>query len=551
MAYNPIRFLRKFLVCIGLISTIILSQGQPEASLPKELVEFKDSSIQDAQAQNRNAIANTDLPKPLGHHEEYKRMVHFFILGFSFLMAFTFLIKAIIYNWDRTYIFCFLMFFVTILSLLMWEKLVTWTPVAASKFNPGFVGLWLNQLIPVFLILLYREFLELKSTNSSLYKVLTGLAGILFLFNCGIFIPAYQNSFIAAIPFIMLFEWFLFLTILSLCVLFFGYFRDKIRRYAFWSSLAVAISFGSYLLLNTLGIKTVFYDWFENSYFIFIGLLADGILFLTALSLKEKDISEKKNMLEIEKQKLLSDQNVKLELKVIARTKELEESLDHLKATQSQLIEAEKVAATLRIKHTISNDLHDEVGSTLTSIQLLSSLSLKNNPLDITSAQDLLLKIKQQTTLVQTKIRDIIWASQSEKIGLETLNAKISEIAANLLEPMNLELEMKELLSTNVTLTLSSEKCKNILMILREALHNIVKHSNAKKVTVGWEQNQDHITLSVVDDGNGKINHHTSGSGLRIMKERVENMGGQLQINGSNKGSYLAISFVTDSFTVE
>ena len=87
---------------------------------------------------------------------------HFFVLGFSFLMAIYFLVKSIINKWDRSYLLSFLMFLTTILSLSLWEKLISWTVPAGTRFSPGLVGLWLNQLTPIVLILLYREYLGAK-----------------------------------------------------------------------------------------------------------------------------------------------------------------------------------------------------------------------------------------------------------------------------------------------------------------------------------------------------------------------------------------------------
>ncbi len=472
---------------------------------------------------------------------------HFFVLGFSFLMAIYFLVKSIINKWDRSYLLSFLMFLTTIISLTLWEKLISWTASTGTRFNPGLVGLWLNQLTPIILILLYREFLGSKTSNPKLYHLLSVMAILLFIFNTGVFISK-DYSFLATIPFIKVYEWSLFLSFVIFAVIFIRYIKDSLLQYVFWSALAVVLTFGGYLTLHSLEIKTIFFPWFENNFLIFLGIIMDGLLFLTALSLREKDVIDKRNQIEIEKNELLVNQNENLEAEVNIRTTELNESLAQLKDTQSQLIEFEKAAATLRVKHAISHDLHDEVGSTLTSIQLLSKVSDTKN-IDPQNA-GLLQKINEQTRLLQSRIRDIVWSNQAEQFNINSLYAKLKEIAIQLLEPANLEIDIKRLPESIDKISLSSFRSKNILMIFREALNNIVKHAQANTVTIYWEKQENQISLHIKDDGNGKMDIETQGSGLRIMQSRAEEIGASILFFSSHAGSHIILNLNSKSVVV-
>jgi len=212
-----------------------------------------------------------------------------------------------------------------------------------------------------------------------------------------------------------------------------------------------------------------------------------------------------------------------------------------LQNTQAQLIESEKAAATLRVKHAISHDLHDEVGSTLTSIQLLSKISLEENT-DNKSVK-ILSKINEQTILMQSRIRDIVWSNQAEQFTISSLDTKLKEVSIQLLEPAGIKIKVNDLPATLFSITLPSLHSKNILMIVREALNNIVKHANAKIVSIYWEQMENQTVLHITDDGTGKINMETQGSGLRIMKSRAEEIGAKLEWVPNQEGTHILLKF--------
>ncbi len=231
---------------------------------------------------------------------------------------------------------------------------------------------------------------------------------------------------------------------------------------------------------------------------------------------------------EQETQNLLAHQNESLESQVNERTSELKLSLKQLKDTQSQLVETEKAAATLRVKHAISHDLHDEVGSTLTSIQLLSDMALKFADDQPELFKNHIEKLKQQTMMVQARIRDIVWASKAENISIHHLEEKLKEIANHILEHAGISYKFVSNTSNKDNIQFSSEICKNVLMIYREALNNIIKHADAKNVTISHHISENEYWVTVSDNGNGKINEQTVGSGLYIMKSRAASIGANL-----------------------
>ena len=180
------------------------------------------------------------------------------------------------------------------------------------------------------------------------------------------------------------------------------------------------------------------------------------------------------------------------------------------------------------------------MGSTLTSIQLLSKVSDENN-INPQNA-GLLQKINEQTILLQSRIRDIVWSNQAEQFSINSLYAKLKEIAIQLLEPANLEIDIKSLPESIDNISLPSFQSKNILMIFREALNNIVKHAQADTVTIYWEKQENQISLHIKDDGNGRIDAQTQGSGLRIMQSRAEEIGASIHFFSNHTGSHISLN---------
>ncbi len=82
-------------------------------------------------------------------------------------------------------------------------------------------------------------------------------------------------------------------------------------------------------------------------------------------------------------------------------------------------------------------------------------------------------------------------------------------------------------------------------MIFREALNNIVKHAQADTVTIYWEKQENQISLHIKDDGNGKIDSKTQGSGLRIMQSRANEINAILEFNSDSGGTHIILKFDT------
>lgn len=199
----------------------------------------------------------------------------------------------------------------------------------------------------------------------------------------------------------------------------------------------------------------------------------------------------------------------------------------------------EQQSALLAIRNTISQDLHDEIGSTLTSINILSNVSEKTIENEPVQAKEMLHQIAVQSKAIQQNMSDIVWSIRPENEKVENLLIRIREYAAQTLEPLNINtiVETDERLINHI---LSIEFRKELLLICKEAISNIAKHAGASKVVIAIKKDKQQMQLHISDDGVWKGN--TSGTGTKSMKARADIIGGQFVIATTSAGTIVTVS---------
>ncbi len=170
-----------------------------------------------------------------------------------------------------------------------------------------------------------------------------------------------------------------------------------------------------------------------------------------------------------------------------------------------------------QIRNQIAADLHDEVGSNLNSIAIFVELLRKKAPAEL---NDILDKIKNNSTESVQLMQDTVWAIQSKNDGFQTLVDKIKSNAATMLSGKNISLSFdNQIDSSKINLTMGQRK--NVYLIVKEALNNIVKHSNATKVSVELRMMNDKLNILIADNGRGfDTSDIFEGNGLNNYKLR-------------------------------
>ncbi len=208
---------------------------------------------------------------------------------------------------------------------------------------------------------------------------------------------------------------------------------------------------------------------------------------------------------------------------------------------KKKLAEQEKLLA---VRDAIAKDLHDDVGSTISSIKILSEVSRKNLEKDSKKSAMLLEKIVEQSEKIQQGLSDIVWAVKPDNDKLEDITVRMREYISRVLEPKSItvQFEADEKVMQQV---IDMQRRKDLLMIFKEAVNNIAKHSDATNVNISVRQVATGVRLLIEDNGKGfdpeKV---TSSSGLKNIKSRAGKVGGQLSISAmQQKGSVISILF--------
>jgi signal transduction histidine kinase len=193
----------------------------------------------------------------------------------------------------------------------------------------------------------------------------------------------------------------------------------------------------------------------------------------------------------------------------------------------------------LQERSRISKEIHDELGSSLTSISLLTEVLKKRIDTNINPEIN---KISDTSADMVDKMNEIIWALNTSNDTVNSLVAYIRKFTNNFLQVANIELEFLET-AIPENKALEGTVRRNIYLTVKEAVNNIVKHSGAKKVAVNVSAAHG-LHIDITDDGKGidKGNMNSFGNGLKNMKKRMEDIGGKFSIENNN-GTIIKLSY--------
>jgi signal transduction histidine kinase len=301
----------------------------------------------------------------------------------------------------------------------------------------------------------------------------------------------------------------IFLLVLAIIFVLYGrkYWNDKVFRFLTWGN-------GSMLLFSLLSYLFTFLgptvegipEELTNALIYYqLGIFFELVFFLAGLSYKNR-------------RQIIEQTRERERLKAENQMKEIEKELAVLKAQQEE-------------RNRISVDMHDELGSGMTAIRLMSELAKskmkESSPVEID-------RISDSANDVLNKMNAIIWSMNS---GNDTLDNLISYIRLYALEyfdntPINCKVVTPEHIEQK---ELTGDKRRNIFLALKETLNNALKHSGATKLDIDIEANS-HIIIRIQDNGKGidlqKLRQF--GNGLKNIQNRMNSIGGNFTIENKN-----------------
>ncbi len=209
------------------------------------------------------------------------------------------------------------------------------------------------------------------------------------------------------------------------------------------------------------------------------------------------------------------------------RQKIQHQSLKTMKAEE----ELQQKMAVEKERTRIATDMHDDLGAGLTRIKFITENILEKT--NDTVLQPQMEKLKTSSIELVENMSEIIWAMNEKNNTLEDLLFYLRSYSVDYCNENGLVCQF--ILPENIPQKIIGGQIRrNIFLILKESLHNIVKHARAEKVIIGLRVNE-LLSLTIADDGRGfEQALHQNGNGLLSMSQRAKALNGKLWV--SNPG---------------
>lgn len=218
----------------------------------------------------------------------------------------------------------------------------------------------------------------------------------------------------------------------------------------------------------------------------------------------------------------------------------------HNKIQRQQVIEAMKQEEKIKIRQQTAEDFHDDLGNKLTRISILSEILNAKIDQSKSDQRGLVEQIKQNAAALYNGTKDILWALDPKSDNLYETLMHIKEIGAELFQDMPAEFEFEGIDESLQQIKLPMEYSRNITMIFKESLNNVLKHSEASHVALQWTySDKNEVSVRLTDDGKGfTCETITKGHGMHNIKARAKRINAELLIvSREGKGTSVELKF--------
>lgn len=202
----------------------------------------------------------------------------------------------------------------------------------------------------------------------------------------------------------------------------------------------------------------------------------------------------------------------------------------------------EQQAALEKERARIARDIHDDVGNRLTKITLLSGLALQDRT-EPERAAEHIAKISSTARQITDSLDEIVWAVNPRNDTLAHLIDYIGQFALEFLHAAGLRIEL-DLPDRVAERTVPAEVRHNLFLVVKEALNNTVRHAHARSVRVQIAATAAMLDIVVADDGHGFARSgDDAGDGLRNMRQRAAEIGGEFELQSTPAGTTLRLRY--------
>lgn len=184
----------------------------------------------------------------------------------------------------------------------------------------------------------------------------------------------------------------------------------------------------------------------------------------------------------------------------------------------------------------ISQDMHDDLGAGISAIKLQAEfLKYKMPEESYTEDLETIINTSEDMNLA---MREILWSLNSQNDTVGNFIEYTSLYVKRFLDKTNIATKFDSTILEKET-TLSVKARRNLFLVVKEAVHNVYKHSQANKIEIQLEQTETYFKITVLDDGIGLAETIQKGNGLSNMTLRMEAINGTFKIVPVQKGTCL------------
>lgn len=191
------------------------------------------------------------------------------------------------------------------------------------------------------------------------------------------------------------------------------------------------------------------------------------------------------------------------------------------------------------VRDRIAADLHDEIASTLTHINILSEIG-KQQHSPASESSNLFERIGSEVQSSSEALDDIIWSVKTKRDAIGDIIARMRQYATEIFEPAGIVFRLDE--NLHGIQSLEMEFKRDLYLVYKELLRNVLKHADSTRVDIRVIAGHNNISIEVEDNGKGfDVDSPTQRNGLANIKNRVRKWQGSALWNSSPGKGTLAI----------
>lgn len=192
----------------------------------------------------------------------------------------------------------------------------------------------------------------------------------------------------------------------------------------------------------------------------------------------------------------------------------------------------EQQSLMLEMRNNISRNLHDDIGASLSNINILNELT-KRNVSDPEKANSYLQKAGDDIQRISESLSDIVWNINPQYDDMDNLYVRMKRYAADMFDGKNIHGQLN-FPQESEKLSMPMDQRRDFYLIFKEAVNNLVKYSKATEATVEVHTSDQDIRLLVIDNGKGFDKETVrQGNGIQNMKQRAAKWNGEIKVQSA------------------